>query len=114
MSAIEPRKGDGRGSVPRYLVELHHLLAVHLFRLVQGSELDVLRGKGFVGEGSLDGVQIMGANGDQSTLSCEILVELVLEGNEGLVACLGELDVSQNGAREVRSDLRRLMSGVSA
>lgn len=84
--------------VRRYLVELHHFRACHLLRLVQGSELDLVRRKSLVGEGTLDCVEIMGTNSDQSTLSGQVLVQLVLQGDEGLVAGLCELDVSEDGA----------------
>lgn len=87
-----------------YLVEAHQLFAVHLLGLVQGSELDVLGGLSLVGEGALDFVQIVSTDRDQSALTRQVLVQLILKGNEGLIASLVELDTTENGARHVRSD----------
>lgn len=80
-----------------YLVVFHHLLSSHLLCLVQGSKLDVLRREGFVSEWALDGVQVVGSNGDECALSRKVLMEFVLESDEGLIARLGEVDVPQNG-----------------
>jgi hypothetical protein len=88
-----------------YLVEGHQLLAIHLLGLVQRDELDVLGGLSFVGEGALDGVQIMGTDRDQSPLARQVLVQFILKGNERLIASLVELDTAENGTGHVRSDL---------
>lgn len=88
-----------------YLVEVHQLLTVHLLGLVQWNELDVLRGLSLIREGALNGVQIMGTDRDQRALTRKILVQLILKGNEGLVASLVELDTTENGAGHVGSDL---------
>lgn len=88
-----------------YLVKLHHFLASHLLGLVQGRELDLIRRQGLIGEGTLDGVQVMGTDGDKGTLSSKVLVQLVLESDEGFVAGLCEVDIPEDGAREVGSDL---------
>lgn len=57
-----------------YLVELHHLLGVHLLALVERGELDLLWRQSFICERPLDCVEIMGANRDETTLPCKILV----------------------------------------
>lgn len=77
-------------------VEGHQLLAVHALLLVQGGELNLLGGQGLVGEGTLDGVEIVGSNGDQSTLPANVHVELILQVDEVLVVQLGELDIPEN------------------
>ena len=86
-------------------VELHQLLGIHLLGLVQGDELDVLRGESLIGERSLDSIQVMGTDRYQSPVSCQVRVELILQRNEGLIAVLCELDVSQDGTSNQRSDL---------
>lgn len=78
------------------LVEGHQLLGVHALLLVQGSELNLLRGQSLVGEGALDGVEIVGSNGDQSTLPANVHVELILQVDKVLVVQLGELDIPEN------------------
>lgn len=87
------------------LVELHQLLAVHLLGLVEGDEADVLGGEGLVGEGALNGVEVVGADGDEGSLPGQVLVKLVLEADEGLVSLGSELDVAQDGAGDVGADL---------
>lgn len=96
-----------------YLVESHQLLAVHFFRLVERDKLDVLRGKGLVCERALDGVQIVGTDGNKGSLPGEILVELVLQGNEGFVTRLVEFDIAENGTGDEGADLHSLRSCIS-
>lgn len=91
-----------------YFVELHHFFSVHLLGLVERSKLDVLRRQGLVGERAFDRVQIVGSDGDKGALSCKVLVKLVLEGNERLIARFGEFDIPQDGTGEVGSYLRSL------
>lgn len=91
-----------------YFIKLHHFFSVHLLSLVKRSKLDVLRRQGLVGERALDRVQIVGSDGNKSALSCKVLVKLVLEGNERLIARFGELDIPQDGTGEVWSYLRSL------
>lgn len=76
-----------------YLVEGHQLLTIHLLGLVQRDKLDVLGRQSLVGERALNGVQIVGPDRDQSSLARQVLVKLVLKGDEGLIASLVELDV---------------------
>lgn len=96
-----------------YLVEVHQLLAIHLLGLVQRDKLDVLGGQSLVGEGALDGVQIVGTNRNQGALARQVLVQLILKGNEGLIASLVELDTSEDGTGHVRSDLGGLKGSFS-
>lgn len=96
-----------------YLVESHQLLAVHFFRLVEGGKFDVLRGKRLVCERSLDGVQIMGTDGNKGSLPGEVLVKLVLQGDEGFVTCLVELDIAENGTGDEGTDFHSLRLYIS-
>lgn len=88
-----------------YLIEGHQFLSVHLLGLVQGSEFNVLGRKGLVGERSLDSVEVVSTNGNQSSLTGQILVKFILERNEGLITGLVELDSAQDSGRDVGSDL---------
>lgn len=87
------------------LVKLHQPLAIHLLRLVERNEGNLLWLERLVGEGALDGIQVVGAHGDESPLTAQVQVELVLKGNEGVVTRLGELDSTEDGSRDVRPDL---------
>lgn len=80
-----------------YLVKSHQFLTVHLLGLVKGDKFDVLGRESLVGEGALNSVQVMGTNGDQGSLTGQILMKLVLQGNERLVASLVELHTSEDG-----------------
>lgn len=92
-----------------YFVESHQFLTIHLLGLVKGDKFDVRGRKSLVGERPLDGIQIVGTNGDQGSLTGQILVKLVLQGNERLIASLVELDTSEYGTRHVGPDLRGLL-----
>jgi hypothetical protein len=87
-----------------YIVEGHQFLSVHLLGLVQGSEFDVLRREGLIGERALDSVEVVSTNGNQSSLTGQVLVKLILERNEGLITGLVELDSAKDSARDVGSD----------
>lgn len=50
----------------------------------------------------------MRADGDELSPPAQVLVQLVLEVDERVVRQLGELDVAEHCAREVRADLRGL------
>lgn len=50
----------------------------------------------------------MGANGDQGTLASQVAVKLVLQVNEGVVSVLIKVNAAENGAGEVRTNLRDL------
>ena len=97
-----------------YLVEVHQLLTIHLLGLVKRGELDVLRGERLVGERSLDSVEIVGADGHEMSLTRQVLVELILQGNEGFIARLVELDVAEDGTGHQRTDLHGLFHIISA
>jgi len=79
------------------LVEFHHLLSVHLLLLVEWRKFDLIRRKSLVCEWSLECRQIVSANGHQASLPGEVLVQLVLQGDEALVFGLVELDAPQDG-----------------
>lgn len=65
-----------------YLIESHQFFTVHLLRLVQRDEVDLLWRESLIGEWSLDGVQIVRSNGHQRPLAGKILVQLVLKSDE--------------------------------
>jgi hypothetical protein len=92
---------ENRGT---YLVEGHQFLSVHLLGLVQGSEFNILGREGLVGERALDSVEVVSTNGNQSSLTGQVLVKFILEGNEGLITGLVELDSAQDSGRDVGSD----------
>jgi hypothetical protein len=48
------------------------------------------------------------SNGDQCALASQVLVELVLQRNEGVVACLCELDVAEDDTSAQLADLLSL------
>jgi hypothetical protein len=58
------KKGLAKGviGISRYLIEVHQFLSIHLLGLVQRGELDVLGRVGLIGEGTLDGIQVVGTN----------------------------------------------------
>lgn len=87
-----------------YLVEGHQFFSIHLLGLVQGSEFNVLGREGLVGERTLDSVEVVSTNGNQSSLTGQVLVKFILEGNEGLITGLVELDSAQDSGRDVGSD----------
>ena len=59
-------------------IEFHHLTTIHDRCLVQRSEFDLIRRQRLVGEGPLESVQIMGANGNEYASSAQVLMQLVL------------------------------------
>jgi GMP synthase PP-ATPase subunit len=107
-----------------HLIELHQLLGVHLLGLVQRNKLDLLRCESFIREGSLHRCQlsaiaqvstakiptikIVCSDGDQCALASQVLVELVLQRDEGVVACLCELDVAEDDTSAQLTDLLSL------
>ena len=102
--------GSSGAFVSTNLVKLHKLLRVHLLCLVERDELNLLRLESLVCEGALDRchllvvarkpmlvpptIEIVCSDGDQCTLASQVLVQLVLERNEGVVARLCEGDAS--------------------
>ena len=89
-------------------VEGHEFLAGHFLGLVERDKLDVLGREGFVCERTLDGVEIVSSDGDERSVTSQVLVKLVLKGDEGVIAVLGELDVAEDGAGNKRPDLEGL------
>lgn len=108
--------------MPVVFIEAHELSTVDLLRLVQGDEVNVLRREGLVGERTTNGVEIVCSDSDvvsaqwriksgicrhsrdQSTLPRQVLVQLVLQADEGVVGGLGELDIAQDGGGGIRAD----------
>lgn len=86
-------------------VEGHEFFSVHFLGLIQGNKLNVPGRQSLVGEGALDGVQIVCSHGHQGSVSSQVLVQLVLQSNEGFIAVGSELDIAQDGTRDVRADL---------
>lgn len=77
-----------------YGVEFHQGVAVHFLSLVERNKLDILVGQCFVSERTLDSVQIVSTHGGEGTLSADVVVELILQVNEAVVAFLRESDVA--------------------
>lgn len=90
------------------MIEFHKSLAVHFLSLVKRDKFNIFRLLSVIDEGALDSVQIVGTHGDQSSLSTDVLVELVLEINEAVVSVLVEGDTPQDSADNERSDLLSL------
>jgi len=87
---------------------LHQLGSGHFGRLVEWLKLDVLGPKSFVGERSLERVEVVRANGNERTLAAHVLVQFFLKIDERLVRLLGKGDVSQHGRDDKRTDRARL------
>lgn len=68
------------------LVMNHEFLARHRFGLIQRHKLDVLGRQGCVSKGSADTVEVVRAYRDEGSLAGEILMQLVLQSNEGFVS----------------------------
>lgn len=90
------------------LVEAHHFGSSHDCGLVERGEGDVVGRAGLVGEGAFDSVKVVGADGDEGTLPRQVLVQLVLQRDEAVVALRGEGDPTQHGGAEVRPHARRV------
>lgn len=58
-------------------------------------------------------IQVVGANGHQGSLSSKILVELVLESDEGLIPSLVKTDIPKYCPGNIWSNLLGLFSMVS-
>ena len=97
-----------------YLVEGHQLLSVHFLGLVQRNKFDVFRRQGLVGERSLYRIQVVSTDRNERSLPCKVLVKFVLQGDEGFIASLIELDVPQDSTRDQGSDFRSLCHISSA
>ena len=67
------------------LVYRHELLRRVLLVLVKRRKLDVLRWTGLIAERSADGVEVVGTDSDELAAAADILVELVLQVDEGVV-----------------------------
>ena len=112
--------------VPVRLVEAHQFFAVDLFRLVQRDKIDVLWRQGLVCERTLNGIEVMSSDPagglvvhlqdkttrdysrNQGALPRQILMELILQTDEGVVGSLCELDVAKDSSCRIRADLRRI------
>ena len=89
-------------------VELHHVIGLHFGRLIQRSKFDLLGRLSIVDEGRLDAVQIVRTDGDQGSITAEILMELLLEFDETLIAVRVELNVAKHGTDNDRANALRL------
>lgn len=87
------------------LVKGHELLAGHLLGLVERDELEGLGVERLVGEGAFDGVEVVGTHGHERSVTGKVLVQLVLQTNERVVALLRELDVAEDGTGDEGADL---------
>jgi len=95
----------GRGRELSFLGWGLVLISERLFTEIKGLEDDIFGLLGIIDEGTLNAVQIVGTNSNQSSLSADIVMELVLEINETLINTLGEFEVSEDSTNDERSDL---------
>lgn len=79
-------------------VKFHEFNTIDFLCLTQRDEANIRWLSGIVAKWTLDRVQVMGANGNEGTLSAQVLMKFILELNEALVVLLGECDVSQNSS----------------
>lgn len=87
-----------------HLVDTHQLLRCVFDIPVQRRELDLLRIPAHVPERSLDRVQIVRTDSDETTLTTQVLVKLVLQVNEGFVFEVVERSAqAEDTGGEVRS-----------
>ena len=86
------------------LVVFHELRGVELAGLLQGRELDILGRVRFVREGSLYRAEVVRADGDERAPAADVLVQLILEIDERVVASLVELDAAEHGAHDEGPD----------
>ena len=90
------------------LVVFHQLRGVELASLFQGRELDVLGRVRFIRERPFYGVEIVRADGHEGSPAADVLVQLILQVDERVVAGLVELDAAKHGAHDERADEHRL------
>src|SRR3546814_3898899 len=81
-----------------------------LVRFSQRHKSNALWGQCFISERALQGVQVVGADGDQRSATAQVLVQLVLQLDEAVVDSRRELHASQNSrSEEHTSELQSLM-----
>jgi hypothetical protein len=90
---------------------LHHVIGLHFVRLIQRSEFNLLGRLSIVDERWLNAVQIVRTDGDQGSITAEILVKLLLEFDETLIAVRVELNVTKHGTDNDRANALRLERG---
>ena len=85
---------------------IHQLRASHRLRSIERDKGDLRGWQCPVNERSLDLIQVVRSNGNQSTIPTDVLVELLLKLNEAPVGCWCKSDVPENGAEYMRADRR--------
>ena len=97
-----------------HLVDGHQLFSRALNILVQRRKLDLLRVFAHVPERSLNRIEVVRSNGDESTLTTQILVKLVLQVDERFIFEVVEWPAQAENARgKVRSERGSLKSARS-
>lgn len=86
------------------LVELTKLFSGHAFSLLECLEFNFSRRESFVGDRSLNFIQIVSSHGSKLASSADILMKLVLEINERVVRSKSEVDVTEDASNNVRAD----------
>jgi len=87
------------------LEELHHPQPIHLFLLVQGDKLKLLRVLGYISERTFYCVQVVGSNGGVFPCPAKSIMKLLLCCDEGLICFLVKRHISEDGCSYKGPDL---------
>lgn len=72
----------------KYLVQLHQFCGCILFGLIESFKLDVIWRFSIIDEGTFYGVEVVCTNGDKTSLTTDVLVELILQVDETIIPIL--------------------------
>jgi len=75
----------------------------HAFSLLESLELNVSGRHGLVGDGTLNLVQVVSSHRSELTSAADVLMELVLEVDEGVVRGQGEVHITEDASNNVRT-----------
>lgn len=91
-------------------VKVHQFHRRHFLLLIQWLEFDLRRWPGVIGHHSIGHrVEIVGANGNQSSLAANVHVQFVLQIDETVVRVLVEGDVPQHSRNHMGTNLDRVL-----
>ena len=91
-----------------YAQGLEQLYGVRLGRFVERHEPDGFWRERFVGEGALQSIQVVRAEGYEGPAPAQVVVQLVLQVDEAVVGLLRESDVSEDRANADFSEVLEL------
>jgi len=83
---------------------IEECISIHCFALLKGLEHDFRRRNSLISDWSIHFVQVMGSNRSQGTSTADILMQLILQIDEGVVCRDIEGNVAQNAAHDTRSN----------